>query len=422
MTDQRSVSFMFDNRKCSKIKNSKIQQWRLELASYSYTIRYRPGKDNAAPDAFTRAYCATIPKSSNLEQLHSGLCHPGVTRFLHYVRSKNLPFSTEDVKKLCSSCSVCAELKPRFFRKEEGTLIHSTAPMQRLSLDFKGPLPSSSRNTYILTIIDEFSRFPFAIPCPNMTAASVIKCLDSLFSMFGTPDSVHSDNGPAFISKELRDYLLQRGISHSKSSIYHPVGNGQVERYNGIIWKSVKLALKSRELPDSQWELVLPDALHSIRSLLSTATNCTPHERFFNFKRRSNFGSTLPSWLSNPGPVLMRRFVRHSKNDPLVDRVQLTDSNPHYATVRLDSGRECSVSLSDLAPCPVSAESSSDGVIEPTPTQQEATIDAMEGETEVPCSEAKVPVEQASAEDLELVSLPSGRPSRKINPPTRYGW
>ena len=50
-TDQRSVSFMLDNRKRTKIKNNKIQCWRLELASYSYNILYRPGKENSAADS-----------------------------------------------------------------------------------------------------------------------------------------------------------------------------------------------------------------------------------------------------------------------------------------------------------------------------------------------------------------------------------
>jgi hypothetical protein len=59
ITDQRSVAFMLDNRKRTKIKNNKIQQWRLELASFSYTIKYRPGKENVAPDTMSRASCCS---------------------------------------------------------------------------------------------------------------------------------------------------------------------------------------------------------------------------------------------------------------------------------------------------------------------------------------------------------------------------
>ena len=112
-------------------------------------------------------------------------------------------------------------------------------------------------------------------------------------------------------------------MATSKVTPYHPTGNGQVERYNGIIWKAVRLALKSANLPDSQWELALPDALHSITSI-----NSTPHERFFGFERRSSHGTPMLSWLMSPGPLLLHQFVCANKNDPLVDQVGLQEANP----------------------------------------------------------------------------------------------
>ena len=107
------------------------------------------------------------------------------------------------------------------------------------------------------------------------------------------------------------------------------------------------------------WESVLPNALYSLRSLLSTATNCTPHERFFSFPRRSPSGNSLPSWLV-PGPVLLRKFVRSSKHDNLVDQVELIDVNPMFANIRYPDGRESSVALKDLAPCPSAGDQQSD--------------------------------------------------------------
>ena len=171
---------MLDNRKRTKIKNNKIQCWRLELASYSYNILYRPGKENAAADSLTRGFCSSTSISS-LAEIHASLCHPGVTRLLHFVRTKNLPFSTGDVRKVCSSCRICAELKPSFYKREESHLIKASKPFERISIDFKGPLPSSSRNKYLLVMIDEYSRFPFAFPCPNMYSSTVISCLEKFF-------------------------------------------------------------------------------------------------------------------------------------------------------------------------------------------------------------------------------------------------
>ena len=63
----------------------------------------------------------------------------------------------------------------------------------------------------------------------------------------------------------MKEYLSQKGIATSRTTPYHPIGNSQCERYNGIVWKSIQLTLKSHSLPDSQWEMVLPDALHSFQ-------------------------------------------------------------------------------------------------------------------------------------------------------------
>ena len=152
------------------------------------------------------------------------------------------------------------------------------------------------------------------------------------------------------MSHELKSYLTSQGIATSRTTGYNPKGNGQVEKYNGIIWKTIELALKSKEKPIHNWVTVLQPALHSIRSLLCTATNATPHERMFTHIRRSHTGCSLPTWLTTPGPVLMRNHVRTNKYEPLTREVELLEANPDYAYVRLPDGRETSVSLRHLAP------------------------------------------------------------------------
>lgn len=349
MTDQKALSFIFDQTHSSRIKNDKILRWRLELSPFSYDVQYRPGKENVSADALSRICNASATDNRRLFELHQALCHPGITRFYHWIRSKNLPYSLNDIKTMILSCPICSEVKPRFF-KQTNTLIKATAPFERLNIDFKGPLPSSSKNRYMLDIIDEYSRFPFSYPCKDMTSSTVIECLENLFSLFGIPSYIHSDRGKSFLSDEIRTCLHQKGVATSLTSPYNPAGNGQIERYNGIIWKAVTLSLKSKGMDHKNWESVLPEALHSIRSLLCTATNCTPHERFFIHPRRSTNGSSLPAWLLQPGPVLARRNVRNSKYEPLVDEVELIEANPQYALVRHVDGRESSVSLKHLAP------------------------------------------------------------------------
>ena len=154
------------------------------------------------------------------------------------------------------------------------------------------------------------------------------------------PEFIHSDRGSGFLSAELKTYLHSRGIATSRTTPYNPKGNGQVEKYNGVVWKAVSLCLASRNLELHKWQEVLPDALHSIRSLLCTATNQTPHERLFKYDRKSSCGISLPSWLTQPGPVLVKKHVRNSKYEPLVEEAQLLEANPRYAYIRFPNGVE----------------------------------------------------------------------------------
>lgn len=94
VTDQKSVAFIMDNHRQSKIKNDKIQGWCLELAIFCYDICYRLRHYNVVTDTLSHAYCNVI-FSTSLKKLHDVLCHPRIIRLLHYVHSKNMPFSTE---------------------------------------------------------------------------------------------------------------------------------------------------------------------------------------------------------------------------------------------------------------------------------------------------------------------------------------
>ena len=206
--------------------------------------------------------------------------------------------------------------------------------------------------------------------------------------MCGTPSYIHSDREIPFLSKELKEYTA--GNSHQQNH-------------------TLQLSLKSSNLPVTKWELVLPDAFHSIRSLLCTATNATPHERFYNFQRRSSLVVSLPTWLQNPGPVLLWRFVRTSKHDPLVDQVQLTEANPAYALVEYPDGRQSTVSLRDLAPCPAVPVTES--------TQQPSWNSKNGDESSVPQASSPSPIRSSLDQEPEL-----RRSTGQIKPPCRYGW
>ena len=99
-------------------------------------------------------------------------------------------------------------------------------------------------------------------------------------------------------------------------------------------------------LTEKCWQLVLPEVLDHCRVLLQI------HEHFLSFSRRSSHNISLPFWLMSLGPLQIKRFVRNNKTNPYVDQVKLLKSNSTYTNMKYSSGRESTVYVCDLAPCP----------------------------------------------------------------------
>ena len=118
-------------------------------------------------------------------------------------------------------------------------------------LTYKGPCCRAPKeHRYMLLVVDEFSRSPFAFPTAEADTStdSAVQCLTSLFPVFGTPEFAHSDQGTAFTSFRFKQPLLQNNIAQSFRSAYNAPGNGQTERYSGIIWRSVCMACHSEDI------------------------------------------------------------------------------------------------------------------------------------------------------------------------------
>ena len=91
----------------------------------------------------------------------------------------------------------------------------------------------------MVVIIDEYSRFPFVYAYKNLKASTIIEKLTDLFCMFGLPCYVHADQKTNFMSYGFKSWLHSLGVPTSRTTRYNPRGNGQVESYNGIIWKTI---------------------------------------------------------------------------------------------------------------------------------------------------------------------------------------
>lgn len=63
-----------------------------------------------------------------------------------------------------------------------------------------------------------------------------------MFFRNGLPLIITSDNGPQFRSETFENYLVENGIKHRAVTPLHPATNGQVERQNRTLMKSIRIA------------------------------------------------------------------------------------------------------------------------------------------------------------------------------------
>jgi transposase InsO family protein len=102
---------------------------------------------------------------------------------------------------------------------------------------------------YLATILDDYSRYILSWKLfPTMSAGDVMGVLDMALDNTGV-DKVNvshrprllSDNGPCYLSSELKDYLDDRGMDHTRGAPYHPQTQGKIERYHRTMKNVVKL-------------------------------------------------------------------------------------------------------------------------------------------------------------------------------------
>ena len=165
------------------------------------------------------------------EELHRG--HPGIVRMKALARSYLWwPGLDKDIEKLAKSCSPCIQVKSDPAPVALHPWIWPTKPWKRIHIDFAGPLFNKS---YLVMEVWEMG---------STSTSKTINILQHLFSRYGIPEQIVSDNGPQFHSEEFEGFTRSLGIRHYRSAVYHPATNGAVEHFV----KTLKQSLKAGQL------------------------------------------------------------------------------------------------------------------------------------------------------------------------------
>ena len=189
----------------------------------------------------------------------------------------NMFIIAQEVVRNCDACN----LKKKEKHPQRHTL-HSRQvgyPLELISIDFVGPFQlSARRNRYLLTIRDEFTKWPEAYAVADSTSETVVRILsERYFPTYGLPQRIVSDNGPHFSAHICADLARALKIQWSFTTPYNPQAN-PVERLHRDLNNAIRaFAIRNPRT----WDVHVPAILLMLRTTVHSTTKATPFRLMF---------------------------------------------------------------------------------------------------------------------------------------------
>ena len=150
-----------------------------------------------------------------------------------------------------------------------------------LSADFLGPIHDGS---YLLVIIDEYSRFPIVEIIRSTSARAVIPVIDRVFAMLGTCTKLKTDNGPPWNSVEMDQFAKYLGFQHQRITPVWPQADAMPER----AMKTIAKILRTARIEGKNWKQELFTFLRAYRSTPHSTTQKSPAELLLHRKMKTS--------------------------------------------------------------------------------------------------------------------------------------
>ena len=190
-------------------------------------------------------------------------------------------------RKQAKSCLPCQAVK----QPPPPALLHPwiwpDRPWQRIHVDFAGPF----LGRMFLLVVDAHFKWTEVFEMNQTTSTKTIQVLRQLFSSYGLPEQVVSDNGPHFVSSEFHNFLLNNGIRHIHSSPYHPASNGLVERFV----RTFKEPMKASKHDGLTLSHRIANFLVTYRNTPHATTQQSPCSLFLGHSLRTRFDLLKPN-------------------------------------------------------------------------------------------------------------------------------
>lgn len=176
----------------------------------------------------------------------------------------------------CESCQMFRKDKTKVY----GSWPETSFPFERVHLDF-----FHFRGSTFLILVDVYSHWLEVKRMSRTNAPSLINVLEEIFSVFGFPKEIVSDNGPPFGSYDLRKFLDERSIKLTHTPPYHPQSNGSAERAVQTT-KDVLRKFVNDHKTNFQIDKAVTEFLFNNRNMPCTENKIIPSQTIMNFTPR----------------------------------------------------------------------------------------------------------------------------------------
>jgi len=235
---------------------------------------------------FNQVVLPQVYKDLVFEELHCNLGHLGADKVLDLSKKRFYwPGMAADIFNFVrKKCKCIISKKPNLSVKAPLVNITSTEPFELISIDYLHLDKSKGGYEYLLVVIDHFTRFVQAYPTKNKSAKSAAdKIFNDFILNFGYPKRIHHDLGAEFNNTLFKSLRHLSGIKQSHTTPYHPMGNGQCERFNRTIINMLKTLPSNFKL---NWHLHVKKLTHAYNSTANKSTGFSPFYLIFGREAR----------------------------------------------------------------------------------------------------------------------------------------